>query len=150
MVNWKDAIEKIPADRNTVGMPLRTTTQVWTGTGPSAPPISIGRQKIEGPRWSIIPQEVSNAKPRDASINRNLAQYRDPTPSWSKAIGSEKITNESANVYARGRMNSGVTLSSLKVQTSCIFGLLSVNTTNELGSILIPTTRSASPTDGSN
>ena len=131
-------------------MPLRTTTQVWTGTGPSAPPISIGRQKIEGPRWSIIPQEVSNAKPRDASINRNLAQYRDPTPSWSKAIGSKKITNEIAKVYGRGQMNfrSDTVLS--ESPNFMYFGLLSVNTTNELGSILIPTTRSASPTDGSN
>ena len=65
-VNWKDTDGTIPVDRNTVGIPPRTTTQVRTGTGPSVPPISIGSQNIEDTRQSIIPQEVRNAKPLDA------------------------------------------------------------------------------------
>ena len=54
-VNWKETGGTITVDRNTARIPPRTTTQVWTGTGPSVPPISIWRQKIEGPRRSIIP-----------------------------------------------------------------------------------------------
>ena len=54
--NWKDTGGAIPVDRNTVGIPPRTTTQVHTGTGPSVPPISIWIHNIEGPRWSIITQ----------------------------------------------------------------------------------------------
>ena len=69
VVNWKDTSGTTPVDRNTVGIPPITTTQVLTGTGPSATPISIGSQKIEVPRRSIILQEVRNAKPLKASIN---------------------------------------------------------------------------------
>ena len=56
VVNWKDTGGTITVDRNTVGRPPRTTTQVRTGTRPSFPPINIGSQKNEGPRRSIIPQ----------------------------------------------------------------------------------------------
>ena len=105
VVNWKDKIGTIPVDRNTFEIPPRTNTQVCTGTGPSIPPISIGGQKIEVPRRSIIPQEVRNDRPLDSYINRNPAIHRDPTPSWSKVIGNKTITNKSANVYARGHLN---------------------------------------------
>ena len=63
---WKDTGGTIPVDRNTVGIPPRTTTQFWTGNGSSVPPNSIENQKIEGPRQSIIPKEVMKAKPLDA------------------------------------------------------------------------------------
>ena len=102
LVNRKDTSGKISVDRNTFGIPPRTTNQVQTGTGPYVSPISIGRQKIEGPRWSIIPQEVSNTDPLDVFINIYPTKHREPTPSWSKVIGSKTFTNESANVYARG------------------------------------------------
>ena len=69
VVNGKDTGGTISVDRNTFGIPPRTTTQVMTGTGPSVPPISIGIQKIDGTRQSIIPQEVRNAEPLDNSIN---------------------------------------------------------------------------------
>ena len=68
--NWKDTSGPIPVDKNTVVIPPRSTTQVLTGTVPSASPISIGSQKIEVPRCSIIMQEARDAKPLDASINR--------------------------------------------------------------------------------
>ena len=55
-INGKDTGGTITVDRNTVGIPPRTTTQVRTGTRPSFPPTSIGSQKIEGPRRSIILQ----------------------------------------------------------------------------------------------
>ena len=57
VVNWKDMSVPILWDRNTVGIPPRTSTLVWTGTVTSVPPISIGSQNIEGPRRPIIPQE---------------------------------------------------------------------------------------------
>ena len=151
VVKWKYTSGLIPRDINTVGMPLRNTTQVWNGTGPSVPPIIIGSQKIEGPRQPIIPQEVSNAKPLDAYINKIPAKHRDPTPSWSKLIGSKKITNKSStNVYARGRMNLGSDIVLFKSPNFMDFGLSSVDATDELGSVYIPSTRIGRPTDGSN
>ena len=99
--------QEIPVDKNTVGIPPRTTTQVWTGTVTSFPPISIGSQNIEGPRRSIIPQEVRNIEPLDASINIFPAKHRNPTTIWSKVISSKKVTNESADIDARDPMNFG-------------------------------------------
>ena len=131
-------------------MPPITTTQVCTGTGSSVPPISIGSQKIEGPRRSVIPQEVRNSKPLDDSINRNPDKHSDPTPSCSKVIFSKKITNEIANVYACGRMNFGSYTVLSESSNFMGFGLSSVNTTDKLGSVFIPTTRNRRPTDGSN
>ena len=101
VVNWKDTGGTIPVDINTSGIPPRTTTQVRTGAGPSVPPISIGSQKIEGSRRSIILQEVRNANPLNASINTFPVEHRDPTLGWSKVIGSKTFTNESADVSAR-------------------------------------------------
>ena len=80
VVNWKDTGETIPVDINTVKIPPITTTQVLTGTGPSAPPIIIGIQNIKSPRRPIIPQEFRNAEPLDASITIIPAEHRYPTP----------------------------------------------------------------------
>ena len=98
VVNWKDTSGKILVDRNTAVIPPRTTTQVQTGTGTSVHPIIIGRQKIEGPRPSIIPQEVRDTEPPDSSINRIPAKHRYPTPSSSKIISSKTFTNKSSDI----------------------------------------------------
>ena len=68
----------------------------------------------------------------------------------SKLIGSKTFTNESSNVYTRGQMNfvSDTVLS--KISNFMNFGLLSVNTTDELGSISDPTTIIGRRTHGSN
>ena len=107
VLNWKDMSGPIPVDRNNFGIPLITTTQVLNGTGPSAFPISIGSQKIEGPRRSIPPQEARNPEPLDASINQFPVKHRDPMPGWSKIIGSKLVTDEISDVYARSQMNFG-------------------------------------------
>ena len=133
VVNWKD----------TSG----TNPQVRTGTGPSVPPISIWSQNIEGPRWSIINQEFRNAKPLDASIDGFPTKLRYPMPSWGKVIGSKVFTNEIADVYARSPMNfrSDTVLS--KSPNFMNFGMSSVNTMDEIGSVFVPTTRVVSPTN---
>ena len=93
VVNWKETGGTILVDGTIFVIPPRTTTQIRTGTGPSAPPIITRSQNIEGPRRSIIPHVVSNANPLDTSINIIPAKHRDPTPSWSKLIDSITITN---------------------------------------------------------
>ena len=55
LVNWKVASTSIPIDMNTVGLSPRSTTQVLTGTGTSAPPIHIRIQEVGSPRGSIGP-----------------------------------------------------------------------------------------------
>ena len=81
VVNWKDTVGETPQYRNTVGITPRYTTAVWIGTGPYVPPIGIRSQEIDGPRRSIVPQELSNAEPLDASINIIPAKHWDSTPS---------------------------------------------------------------------
>ena len=150
VVNWKDVSGLIPQDRNTNVMPPRATTPVRTGTGPSIPPISIGSQKIEGPRRPIISQEVRNGDPLDAYINRTPSKHRDPTPTWSKVI-CRKITNESsADVHARGRINFGSETVLSVIPNFMDLGLSSVDTTDELGSIFASTTIIGLAKHGSN
>ena len=150
VVNRKETGGKITVDRDTVVIPPRTSNQVWTGIGPSFPLISIGSHKIEGPRRSIIPQEVRNADTINASINRFPAEHRNPTPGWSKLIGSKKISNESADVYALVRMNFGSETFLSKSPNFINCGLSSVNKTNELGFVFVPTTIIVRPTHVSN
>ena len=146
MLNRKDASGPIPQDRHTVRIPPRTTTIVCTGTGPSVPQISIGSHKIDVSRRTIIPQEVRNAKPLDAYINRVPSKHRDTMPTWSKVFG-RKFTNESsADVYARCQMNL-VSDTILSQSPNFVdFGLSSVDIMYELGSIFASTTRIGSVT----
>ena len=130
-------------------MPPGTTTPVWTSTGPSVPPISIGSQTIEGPRRTIIPQEVRNAEPLDASIHIIPSKHRDPTQSWSKIIGGKLANKSSADVYARFQMNLASDTALYESKNSIDFGLSHVDTTDEIGSVFAPTTRIGSATHGS-
>ena len=98
----------------------------------------------------MIPQEVRNSEPLDDSINKNPTKHRDPTSSWSKVIGSKTFTNESADAYTNSRMNFGSDTVFSKSPNLMDLGLLSVNTTDEVGSVFVPTTRIGRPADGSN
>ena len=140
VINWKDTSGTIPVDRNTIGIPPRTTIQVWTGNGLSVPPISKGSQEIESPRRPIIPQEVRNADPLDNSINQYPAKDRYPTPDWSKIIGSKAVTNKTSDVYMRIQMSFGSDTVLSESPNFMNFGLSSVNITDELGSVFVPTT----------
>ena len=138
VVNWKDMSRRIPVDINTAKIPPIITTQVWTGTGSSAPLISIGIQNIDGPRRSIITQKVRNTDPLNTSINRITAKHRDLTPSWSKVIGSKTSTNKSANVYGRGRMNFASDTVLSESPNFMDFGLSSVKKPMNSGPSLYP------------
>ena len=82
VVNWKDTSGTIQVDKNTVRISPRATTQVQNGTGPSVYPISKGIHNIDVSVRYIITQEVRNAEPLDAFINRFFVEHRIPTPSW--------------------------------------------------------------------
>ena len=103
MVNWKETGGTITVDRNTVVIPPRTTNQVWAGTGPSIPQISICSHKIRGTRRSIITQEVINAKTLDASINKIPAKHRDPTPDEVRlSVVKQSSTKVTTSTHAVG------------------------------------------------
>ena len=148
--NWKDASGPIPVDKNTAGIPPRTTTKVMNGTGPSAPPISIGSHNIEEQRQSIILQEARNAKPLDASINKFSAKHRDSTPGWSNIIGSKLVTDERSDIYVRRQMSFGSDTILSENPNFMHFGMSPANTTYKLGPVIVPITRVGSPINVSN
>ena len=74
----------------------------------------------------------------------------DTTPSWIKVIISKTFTNKSANVYMRGWVNFGDDTVLSESPNFIDFWMLSVNTTDELGSVFVPTTIIINPKDGSN
>ena len=150
VINWKGEIRPIPVDKNTVGITSRTNTQVLSGTGPSTSPTSIGIQKTEGTRRSIILQEARNAEPLDGSINQFPAKHREPTPGWSKIIGNKLVTDKSADVYARGRMNFGSDTNLSENPNFMNFGLSPVKKIDKLRSVFVSTTRVGSPKNSSN
>ena len=150
VVNWKDTGRTIPRDRKIVGIPPRATTPVQICNGHSVPPISIRSQEIEGPMRSIIPQEVRNAEPLNASINIISSKNRDPTPTWSKVRGRKFINESSTDVYVCIRMNIASDTVLRESPNFMDLGLLFVNTTDELRSVFYPTTRIGSSTHGPN
>ena len=70
-------------------------------------------------------------------------------PGWSKIIGSKVVTDESAKVYARVRMNFGSDTVLVKNLNFINSGLSPVNTTDKLRSVIVLTTRFGRPTNGS-
>ena len=71
-------------------------------------------------------------------------------PGWSKVIGSKTFTNDSSDVYVRGQMNFGSDTVLSESPDFMDFGLSSVNTTDELGSVFVPTTNVGRSKDGYN
>ena len=71
-------------------------------------------------------------------------------PSWIKVIGSKTFTKIIADIYARIRMNIADDIVLSKSPNFMDFGISSVNTTDELRSVFIPTTRIRRLTGGSN
>ena len=123
---------------------------VQIGTGTSIYPTSIRIQEIEGPRRSIVPQEVRDAEALHASITVIYSKRRDLAPTWSKVISRKFANKFSADVYLRCQMNFASDTVLSKSRNFMYLGLSYVNTTNELMSVFAPTTRIGLPTHVSN
>ena len=117
---------------------------------PLSPPISIKIQDIEGPRRSIIPQEVRNVEPLEASIKRIYYKHRDPIPDWSEIIGSKFTNKYSTDIYVHGWMNYASDTILSESPNFMGFGMLSVEIMNELRSVFSPTTRIGAVVHGYN
>ena len=141
---------KIQQDRNTTGMTPKLITSVWIGAGHSVSPTRMGIQDIGIPRGSIGPQEGRDNQPLDTSINGIYAKHRYPAPTWSKVIGSKLSDKSSTEVYSRCRMNLTRDAVLIKTPNFMNLGLSSVHTSDELGSIFIPTNIIGRLTDESN
>ena len=140
----------MPRDVNTVVATSRLTLQSSNFISTSDSPMRTGTQDIVSPRRSIIPQESRNAEPLEAPINQFPDVHGHPTPIFSKVIGPKIVPNESADFYARKRMNFGSNSVVAKIPKFMDFRLSPANTTDRLKSVIIPTTRFEKLTNGSN
>ena len=150
VVNWKDTDGTIPRDRNTIVMLLRATTPVWIGTGPLIFQTSMGIQYIGSPRRFIGTQEIRNSKPLETTIIGITAKHKEPEPTWSKIISRKFSKKSNADVNFHCQIN--LTRDTILTESPNFMGLgiSYVHTTNELGSVFIPTTTIGSPMHGSN
>ena len=137
-------------DGNTAIGSDRLTSPVRIYGSTTDSPNRTGNQDIISPRGAIGPQWSSDADPLDASIRVFPAKYRDPTPIFSKLIG-RKFTNKfSTDFNSRCQMNFGSDAVLIESPYFVNLGLTSMHTSNELGSVFVPTTGIGTPTDGSN
>ena len=126
------------------------TLLVLIGGGTSVSPTRTGSQEISIPNGTIGPVEVRNVQPFHTSINGNYAKNGNLTPTFSKVISRELSNNSIADIYLRCWVNFTRDAVFTKMPNFMNLGLLSVHTSDELGSFSIPTTRIVRPTDGPN
>ena len=150
MVNWNYRDGTIPRDANTVGIVEILNIPIMIGYGTSFSPTRRGSQEIGSPSGSIGPQEVRDAQQLDTSINGIYDKHRDPAPNFSKVIGRKLSEKSSANICSRCRMN--LTRDSVFTESPNFMnlGLSYDHTSDELGSVSIPTKKIGRSTDGSN
>ena len=139
-----------PWDRNTAIWSTRLTNPVWIGGSNTGSPSRTGSQYIIIPRGSIGPQWIRDAQPLNTSINGIYSKNMGPSPTWIKVVGQKFTKESSADVKLHCWKNFGSDAIHTKSTTFVNLGLASVHTSDEIGSVFIPTTRIRLPTDGSN
>ena len=140
LINYKVTHRLISIDMNTVGVSPRSTNQVLTGSGTSAPPIRIRSQEIGSPRGSIGTQKVRNNHPFKTSIIQFSSKHFHPTPIFSKAIGRKTVSGKSDEVNCRCEIDIGHNSFFDEIPNFIYFGLLPANEPDKLKSIIVPNT----------
>ena len=139
-----------PWDGNTSIWSTSLASPVCIGGSNTGSPRRTGIQDIISPRGSIGTKWIRDAQPLDTYINGIYSKHRDPAPNWIKVSGRKFTEKSSPNINSRFRMN--LTRDDVLTESPNVVNLdiLSVHTSNELGSVFIPTTRIGTPTEGSN
>ena len=110
----------------------------------------MGSQKIVNPHGYTGSVEVGDTQIFDTSVDENLAENGDSTPTSSKVIGQEISHNPNADIYSRYRVEFTINAVGTKSPDLMHLGLLVVNTLDELRSFGTPATKVGRPEDGSN
>ena len=130
-----------PRDVNTTVATAMLTPQGPILNSTSNSPTRNGNQDIVIPKRSIIATEARKAEPLDAPINRILAVHGHPTSIFSKVIGPKTVSGESANVYARKRMDFASNSVVAESPNFMDLGLSPAHTTGDLKSVISRATR---------
>ena len=130
----------VPRDINAAIATARLTLRRPNFISTSESPTQTGTKYIVSPRRSIIPQEVKNAEPLDTSFNRFRDEHGHPTPIFSKVIGPKTVPDESADIYARKRVDFGSNSVVAKSPNFLDLDLSPANTMDKLMSVIGPTT----------
>ena len=138
-----------PLEDNPAIGSTRLTSPIRIGVSTTGSPSRTGRQDIRSPREYIGPQWIRDAQPLDTSINGIYSNYRDPAPIFSKVIDRKFTDKSSADVISCCQMNFGSDTVLIESPNFVNLGLAYVHTSDELGYVVIPTTRIGTPMDGS-
>ena len=106
-------------------------------------------QDIASSRRSVITTTARNADPLDAPINQILDSHGHPKSIFSKVIGSKIVSGESADIYARERMDIASNFVVAESPNFMDFGLSPANTIDKLKSVIGTTTKVEGLTDSS-
>ena len=139
-----------PQDSKTAIGSTRLASPFQIGGSTTSSLNRTGSQDIISPRESIFPQWSRDAQQFDTSINGIYSEHRDPAPTRSKVIAQKFTNKSSAEVNLRCRMNLTRDAVLAKSPNFVNLGLSYVETSDELRSVFIPTTRIIIMTDGSN
>ena len=123
---------------------LTPQIQIFHSTSDS--PIRTGTQDIFNPIGPAGHQWISNAEKLKTSINDFFAEKRGPRPSFSKGVICKVTSDPMFDVNSRWGMNSGSNAVVTPNPKFVNFGITSVNTTEKLGFVSVPTTRVGRPT----
>ena len=138
-----------PRDVNTSIVAARLTPPIQIFHSTSDFPTRTGTQEIINPIGPAGPQWISKAKKLKTSINYFFAENRGPKPSFSKVVGCKDTADPRVDVNSRCGMNFGSDFVVTPNQNFVDFGIASVNTTDKLGSVSVPTTRVGIPKNSS-
>ena len=116
------------------------TTPVRIGVAPSVSPTRMGSQEIGSPSGSIGPQEVRDAQPFENSINGIYTKHKNPAPTFSNVFSRKLSDESSANVSLHFHINLTCDAILIKSPNFMNMELLSVHTSDEPGSVFIPST----------
>ena len=137
-------------DGNTYISPPRLNYPVLIGGGITVSPTRTGSQNIVSPKGRTGSVEVRDAQIFNTSINGNLTNNGDPTPTFSKVIGKELSHKSSVGIYLSCRVNFMRNVVGTEIPDFMHLGLPAVNASDELGSFGTPATRVGRPIYGSN
>ena len=139
----------MPRDGNPSVGATRLTSPVHFFHSATNSPLRNRNQEIINHTGPISHQWIRNAKKLKTSIDECFAEDRGLKPVCSKVFGCKFADDYRVNVYSWCGMNSGINAVFTPNPNFINLEIASVNTTDKLGYVSVPTTRARRPTSRS-
>ena len=138
-----------PWERNIVVAAARFTSPLQFFHSTTDSPSQNRNQDIINPIGAVSPQWTRNANKLKTSVNWFFVEDRGLKTILSKVLGCKFTDNSSVDIKSRCGTNFGSNAVFTQNLKSIHLGLASVNTTDKLGYVTVPTTRIRRPTSSS-